>query len=67
MRKIISCFMAVIFVVLEIQFPIAVNAQTEADFEKLIFRYYEMIKKKLSILKYPVTVQFFCMTRIWWM
>ncbi len=45
MRKIISCFMAVIFVVLEIQFPIAVNAQTEADFEKLIFRYYEMIKK----------------------
>ncbi len=46
MRKIISCFMAVIFVVLEIQFPIAVNAQTEADFEKLIFRYYEMINEQ---------------------
>lgn len=46
MKKIISCFMAVIFVVIEIQFPITVNAQTEKDFEKLIFQYYEMINKQ---------------------
>lgn len=46
MKKIISCFMIIIFLTLDIQFPILVNAQVEQECEELIFQYYEIINRQ---------------------